>query len=405
MNLNFDDGQLELGRIARGLFEARCPLTTVRQLEDDPVGYQPDLWAEMAGLDWLSLTYPEELGGSGAGIVDLTVIYQEFGRSLVPSPHLASAVIAGEVLCREPGTPRAELLAEMGSGQALVVPALTEPDGSFGPEAVTMAAREDLDGFRLQGTKLLVPYAHVARHLLVATRTAAGPDGITLFLVDPDTPGVTVERLDNTAHWPLFAVAFDDVLVGPERVVGQVGHGWSLLDPALQRAMVLRSAEVVGAGEALLELAVGYALDRKQFGRPIGQFQAVQYLCTDIAIDTHLATLFTRRAAWRLRQRCAVAARGRPGQGARQPGRPAHRASHPRGLRRGGLHARVRRPALHPPGQALGVRPGRCPLPRRRGGGRPGGLRCPVPAPVPRPFAMISGGGPADPGGSGPGGS
>jgi alkylation response protein AidB-like acyl-CoA dehydrogenase len=300
VNLNFDDGQLELGRIARNLFESRCPLTTVRQLEEDPLGYQPDLWAEMAGLDWLSLTYPEDLGGSGAGIVDLVVIYQEFGRSLAPSPHLASAVIAGEVLCREPGTPRADLLAQMGSGQAVVVPALTEADGSFGPEAVTMTAREDLDGFRLQGTKLLVPYAHVARHLLVATRTAAGPDGITLFLVDPDAPGVTVERMDNTANWPLFAVAFDDVLVGTDRVVGQVGHGWSILDPALQRAMVLRSAEVVGAGEKLLELAVGYALDRKQFGRPIGQFQAVQYLCTDIAIDTHLATLFTRRAAWRL---------------------------------------------------------------------------------------------------------
>lgn len=299
MNLNFDDGQLELGRIARNLFESRCPLTTVRELEDDPLGYQPDLWTEMAGLDWLSLTWPESLGGSGAGLLDVYPIYREFGRSLVPSPHLTSAVIAGEVLCRE-AVPRTDLLAAMSTGEAIVTLALVEPDGSFGPEGVGLSARADIDGFRLRGTKLLVPYAHVARHLLVAARTGAGPDGVTLFLVDPAAAGVTVERTANTAHWPLYAVTFEDAVVAPEAVVGQVGQGWSILDPVLQRAMTLRNAEVVGAGERLLEMAVDYALNRSQFGVAIGQFQAVQYLCTDIAIDTHLATLFTRQAAWRL---------------------------------------------------------------------------------------------------------
>jgi alkylation response protein AidB-like acyl-CoA dehydrogenase len=299
VNLNLDDGQFELGRIARNLFESRCPLTTVRQLEEDPLGYQPELWTEMAGLDWLSLTWPESLGGSGASLLDLYPIYQEFGRNLVPSPHLTSAVIAGEVLCRE-AEPRTELLAAMAAGEAVVSVALTEADGSFGPDAVGLPARLDIDGYRLSGVKLLVPYAHVARHLLVVTRTGAGPDGVTLFLVDPGAPGVHVERTANTANWPLCAVTFDDVVVPAEAVVGQVGHGWSILDPVLQRAMVLRNAEVIGAGQRLLELAVEYALNRQQFGTPIGKFQAVQYLCTDIAIDTHLATLFTRQAAWRL---------------------------------------------------------------------------------------------------------
>src|ERR1700734_1393722 len=96
MDTTRDDNNEELGRIARQLFEARCPLTTVRQLEGDPLGYLPGLWREMAGLDWLSLTYPEALGGAGGTMVDLSVIYQELGRAVVPSPHLASAVIAGE---------------------------------------------------------------------------------------------------------------------------------------------------------------------------------------------------------------------------------------------------------------------------------------------------------------------
>ncbi len=300
MDTTLDDDHLELGRIARQLFEARCPLTTVRELEDDERGYLPDLWAEMAGLDWLGLTYPEELGGSGGTLVDLTVIYQAFGRTLAPSPHLPSAVIVGETLVREPGLAHADLLAEMVAGTAVVVPALVEPEASFGPEAVTLSAVEQPEGIVLQGTKILVPFANSADRLLVVARTEAGPDGVTLLLVDPAAPGVTIERMDNIANSPLFAVAFDGVVVPKADVVGEIGKGWALLTPALDRATVLRCAEIVGAGERLLEISVDYANARSQFGKPIGQFQAVQYLCTDIAIDTHLTALLLRHAAWRL---------------------------------------------------------------------------------------------------------
>ena len=300
MDLDFDDGQTALGAVARDLFESRCPLTTVRALEDDPLGYQPELWVEMAGLDWLSLTYPESVGGSGAGVLDLATIYHQFGRTLAPSPHLPSAVVTGEVLSREPGLPRAELLAAMGRGETVVVPALVEADARFGAEAVGLPMVLDIDGYHLTGTKLLVPYATAADQLLVVARSTAPPDGITLVLIDRTAPGVTVEPMANTANLPLFAVALDDVVVSPEQIVGDVGHGWSLLGPSLDRAAVLRCAEIVGAGERLLEMAVDYALNRTQFGKPIGQFQAVQYLCTDIAIDTHLASLLMRQAAWRL---------------------------------------------------------------------------------------------------------
>ena len=121
MDTTRDDNNEELGRIARQLFEARCPLTTVRQLEGDPLGYLPGLWREMAGLDWLSLTYPEALGGAGGTMVDLSVIYQELGRALVPSPHLASAVIAGETLVGDESGRHRDLLASMVAGEAVVV--------------------------------------------------------------------------------------------------------------------------------------------------------------------------------------------------------------------------------------------------------------------------------------------
>ena len=285
--------------MSRQLFEARCPLTTVRELEQSDLGYSPDLWQEMARLDWLGLAVPEALGGPGGHLLDLVALYREMGRTLVPSPHLGTAVIAADVLAREGA--RRDLLAALMAGSAIVTPAILEPDAIWGPEGVTLAARRTLDGYQLRGTKLLVEYAHVADHVLVAARTAAPPDGLTLFLVDARAGGVTIEPLPNIAGMALFAVTLD-VVLDDQAVVGAVDQGWQLLSPALDRAAVLRGAEVVGAGERLLDLSVGYAHQRRQFGRPIGQFQAVQYLCTDIAIATHLTDLFVRQAAWRLDQ-------------------------------------------------------------------------------------------------------
>jgi alkylation response protein AidB-like acyl-CoA dehydrogenase len=298
MDITLDDHHQELARVARQLFESRSPLTTVRDLESSDIGYAPELWQEMARLDWLGLAVPEALGGPGGSLLDLVALYREMGRALVPSPHLGTAVIAADVLGREGSR---DLLAAIMSGTSIVTPALLEPDGAWGPEGITLPARRTLDGYLLRGTKLLVAYAHVADHFLVAARTAAPPDGITLFLVGARRAGVQIEPLANIAGMPLFAVTLD-VELGPDAVLGTVDQGWQLLAPALDRAAVLRGAEIVGAGERLLDLSVGYAHQRRQFGRPIGQFQAVQYLCTDIAIATHLTDLFVRQAAWRLDQ-------------------------------------------------------------------------------------------------------
>ena len=305
MDLAFDEHQSELGGIARQLFASRCPPATVRALEEDPVGFSRDLWEEMGRLDWIGLGQPESAGGSGGTVADLAAIYTEMGRALVPSPHLASAVICGGALVAAGpagagGGDHAAFAAAVLQGGRIVVPALSEPGTTYGPEAVKMAAAARGAGFRLDGVKLLVPFANSADRLLVAARTGPSVEDVTLFLVDPAAGGVEVESTPNVAGYPLFAATFRAVDVGPEAVVGPVGRGWALLRPALERATVLRCAEIVGAGERVLEMSVGYALQREQFGQPIGRFQAVQYLCTDIAIATHLTALLTRQAAWRL---------------------------------------------------------------------------------------------------------
>lgn len=301
MNLELDESHELLRRSAREFLEQRFPLTRLREVEKSELGFDPALWREMAGLDWAGLAFPEELGGAGADFLSLYALHLELGRALVPSPQLSSSVIAGELLLAggASGSQR-ELLRRMAQGEAIVAPALDEPEGGFGADAIQLPARRDGSGWRLSGSKLFVPYAHVAEKILVAARSAPGPDGLCLFLLDRGAPGLAIESLPNIADLPLFAVTLDGVAAGPEHCVGKADCAGALLEPVCQRAGILQCAELVGAGERVLDMTVRYALDRSQFGHPVGKYQAVQYLCTDIAIDVHVASLLSRHAAWRL---------------------------------------------------------------------------------------------------------
>ena len=262
----------------------------------------------MAGLGWLQLGHPESAGGAGGGTLELSVLYQAMGRTLAAVPHLESAVIGAGLLAAA-GTPLArDLLDRVFPGENVVTPALAEDDAGFGPTSIALPGKLDASGaLRLDGSKILVGYANSASHLIVAARTsppevgppdpATTPSGITLALVETTAPGVQLTRLPNTAGYPLYATTFDAVQVGPEAVLGEAGVGWELLEPVLDRAAVLRAAQIQGAAERLLELSVDYASRRTQFGQPIGRYQAVQYLCSDIAIHSHLTSLFVRYAA------------------------------------------------------------------------------------------------------------
>jgi alkylation response protein AidB-like acyl-CoA dehydrogenase len=320
--------QQQLRDVARDFFAARSPLPAVRELEGSLAGYAAPMWQEMADLDWLRLGHPESSGGAGGGLLDLVMLYLEMGRSLAPTPHLPAAVISASLLTAADGPAGRQLREQVLAGQAVVVPAITEESGDAGPAGIGLRATSGLGGYRLHGTKLLVPFAHSASHVIVAVRTAGGADGITLFLLESGSPGLTAQRLPNIAGYPLYALTFDSVLASGEAVLGQADQGWALLGPILDRAAVLRAAEIAGAGERLLELSVAYAHTRVQFGKPIGQYQAVQYLCSDIAIAAHLSLLFVLHAAGRADgglswQREAVMAKARASRAARLIARSA----------------------------------------------------------------------------------
>ena len=299
MDMNFNEQQRAIQSSARDFFQNECPTTVVRELEESDHGYSQEMWKRMADLGWLGLTYPERYGGSEGGLLDLYVIYIEMGRSICPSPHLSTAIQAGETILAVGNDDQKEsILPKIAAGEMVVTPAFMEPAGEYGPTGIQMRAAASPNGYTLNGAKILAPYAQVAQHLLVAARTGDAPEAITLFLVDPHAQGIAIERMDNIAGYPLFAITIDNVSVDAANVVGEVDGGWSAMAPVMNRAVVLQCAEIVGAGERVMELAVGYAKDRVQFGRPIGQYQAVQYLCSDIAIGMHLTSLLSREAAW-----------------------------------------------------------------------------------------------------------
>jgi alkylation response protein AidB-like acyl-CoA dehydrogenase len=300
IDFTLDDDQQLLQQSANEFFRRRYPSEVVREIEAGDVGYSTDHWREMADLGWLGITLPAQYGGGGGRLLDLYPLYEEMGRFLVPSPHLDAVAVAADVVVSV-GTDaqRASLLPRVASGDLLVVPAVLEGDGTLAPDAIAGTAARRGDDFVVDATKLLVPYARAADLFLVPVHVD-GADGISLLLVDAHADGVFCDPLPNIAGHQLSAVRFDGVSTAADNLVGTEGEGWPALMDAFLKGAVLQSATIIGAARAVLDMTNQYAKDRVQFGSPIGQYQAVQYLVSDILIDLYRAELLTKQAAYRI---------------------------------------------------------------------------------------------------------
>jgi alkylation response protein AidB-like acyl-CoA dehydrogenase len=300
IDFTLDDHQQMLQQSASEFFRRRYPSEFVRTVEAGDVGYVPEHWREMADLGWLGITIPAEYGGGGGRFLDLFPLYEEMGRFLVPSPMLDTVGVAAEVvLAIGSDAQRRSLLPRIAEGELVVIPALVEDEGSLEPDAIAgTASRRDGD-FVVTATKLLVPFARSADWFLVPVRIGER-DGISLLLVDAHAEGVSCEPLPNIGGQALFVVHFDGVSTSADNLVGAEGEGWAPLREATLKAGVLQTATIIGAARAVLEMTNQYAKDRVQFGSPIGQYQAVQYLVSDILIDLHRADLLARQAAYRI---------------------------------------------------------------------------------------------------------
>ena len=233
---------------------------------EDERGFTEDIWKKMADMDWMAMRIPESYGGIGMDLMDLNMVLEEMGRTVFPGPFFSTILLAAEAIVASGSDAQKDrYLPGIADGNLRGTLAMNEPDGGADTDYIQMAARAEGDDFVLTGTKVSVPDAHVADVLVCAARTESGNDpnkGITLFLVDPREPGVSVSPLptmDSTRK--LCVVEFKGVRLGKESILGERHRGWGTLKQVLQRAQIGLSAECVGGAERVMEIATDYGQD------------------------------------------------------------------------------------------------------------------------------------------------
>ena len=296
MDLELSQEQEMVRDTVSGLVQKFCPLDVVRQLEDDPFGYSDNLWQQLADSGVTGMLIPEEYGGSSMTMLDAAVAYIEFGRSLAPTPHFVSSVMAAGVLLHA-GTDaqKQAWLPKLADGSAVITTAWMEPDRGFGPDGVALAATADGEGFVLTGTKRHVTFASAADRLLVLAKSDAG---LLLALVDPKADGVTLTQQFSVSSDTQYRVDFKAVKVSAADVIGAAGSGWETWDAVMRDGLILLAAQAAGGARYSLEITTQYAKDRKQFDKPLGAFQALAHYLADAVTTVDGAEALVFEAAW-----------------------------------------------------------------------------------------------------------
>jgi len=299
LDLTFSPEQEMLRETVRGVVAATSPLSVVRELEDDPTGYSPELWKQLAHLDLIGLQLPEEFGGSGMTTLETVVVYEEFGRAIVPSPHFVSSILSGGALARSGSTEQKQAwLPGIVSGEAILTPAWLEPENSSRATGVQLRAVPDGDGWTLTGVKRHVAFASSATRLVVLARTGDAPDAVDLFLVDPADPGVTLTQQMTIASDAQYKVELAGVRVTAADRIGAAGTGWTTWSAVMHEGIILAAAQAVGGAHYAMEITTQYAKDRHQFDKPLGAFQALAHYLADAVTAVDGAEVLVHEAAW-----------------------------------------------------------------------------------------------------------
>jgi len=299
VDLNLSESQTILRGAAREFLATECPPSLVRQMETDPNGLPPELWRRIAQMGWPGIAIPEQYGGHEGSFLDLLVLLDEIGRAALPGPFFSTAVLAGlTILEGGSAAQKRLLLPRLCRGELLASLALSEPGIDFGLDHLATAAVKNDSGYAITGTKVFVPDAQLAELLLCVARAGKRKDGVGVFLVKAASPGVALTPLETNLRDKQFEVVLDGVEVAAGDALGGKGNARAWLGPALEKAMLAKCAEMVGAGRRALELAVEYAKVRVQFGKPIGTLQAIKHHCANLATCIETAELMTYRAGW-----------------------------------------------------------------------------------------------------------
>lgn len=285
MDFAFSEEQEEFRRYVRAWLSEHAPIGRTRSILEAEHGFDRGQWASMAEMGWQAMAIPEKYGGAGFGLLDLVILFEEQGRALLCGPFFPTVALVATALI-EAGSEdqKAAWLPRIASGEITAAMAGIESDG--------ITAREDGSHWVLDGVDRLVVNGHTADLLVVAATTG---EGRALFLIDAElVKRSRNETLDVTR--PLATVRLDRVRVGAEALLD--GDGETAIEKVTAVGVVALAAEQVGVARRCLEMAVSYAKDRHQFGRPIGSFQAIKHKCADMLMAVETARVAAMYAAW-----------------------------------------------------------------------------------------------------------
>ena len=267
-------------------------------------GYSEENWKLFAELGWLTVPFSEEDGGLGGSAVDLMVMMEEFGKANLVEPYLPSVVLCGCLISELAiGEVREQMLGKLVGGDLQLALAASETGSRFNSSKVATTAKSNGNNIIINGRKIAVLKGSTANELLVVARESGGEvdaDGISVFLVNPDTSGVTVRPFTNIDGQKSSEIDFDDVTVSASARLGEQGNALMAIEKVIDKAIIAVSAEAVGVLETLLQKTVEYSKTRKQFGTVIGTFQALQHRMADMFIECQLARSIVVMAAMKL---------------------------------------------------------------------------------------------------------
>ncbi|HSW16933.1 MAG TPA: acyl-CoA dehydrogenase family protein [Ramlibacter sp.] len=268
------------------------PMEARHKIAASEAGYSAQHWAQFAELGVIGALFPEDLGGFGGTGFDLSVVFEALGGALVLEPLLASAVLAGGTIAHAAAAQQAETIASFIDGSLVASLAHEEPESHYEPQRVATLARRDGDGYVLNGHKAVAPFGAQAQLLVVSARTGgevADAQGISLFLLPADTPGLRLRPYPNIDGTRAAELLLEQVRVPASALLGEEGQGLGSLEYAVGRGIVALCAEALGAMEAAKKATIEYLQTRKQFGKAIGSFQALQHRMADMLLEIEQA--------------------------------------------------------------------------------------------------------------------
>lgn len=304
LDLNLTESEEMLKATALDFMKRDAPKEVIQHLQETDTGLTDELWRKVVEMGWLGIIIPEQYGGAGNPLTSAGVLFEAIGAGPLPGPYFSSGILSSLIVL-EAGTDeqKQQILPAIAEGKQILTLALTEPDYSWGPGVIRTTATSEGSDFILDGLKLFTMDAQAATHFIVVARTEKESDpakGISLFLVDRESEGISVTRLPGFLTGRSFEVKLDSVKVPQSAMLGGKDEGWPLLQKSIDKAIPVLCAYKVGGCQAVFDMTLEYSRIRVQFGLPIGRFQRVQDMIINMVTHLDAARWATYEALWKL---------------------------------------------------------------------------------------------------------